>query len=113
MSRTISHVMMTACVLKKNLRPRKKWNMSKKIKNLAPGIGGAGRFAAIYKNDVISGNVVYYSEEDKFFGIFFSEKFVKKCPRDVKTVLGISDDGRGCMEKRRAYFCRAITLSFL
>ena len=64
-------------------------------KNWAPRIWGGGRFASFHKNDVIFGNVVYYSEKKMFFKYHICPKNVKKCPRDAKTALGISGVGEG------------------
>ena len=71
------------------------YEQNKFFKNWAPRIWGGGRFAVFYKNDVISGDIVYYSEKDKFLEYLISEKSVKKCPRDVKSAVGISGIGEG------------------
>ena len=62
---------------------------------------GVGRFAAFYENGVISGNIVYYEvlsitmSKTSFFEYVISGKSFKRCPRDAKIALGISDDGEG------------------
>ena len=82
---------------RKILRPRKKMEYEQILfsKNRAPRIWGGGRFASVCKNNVIFGNVVYYSEKKMFFKISHLQKNVKKCPWDTKTALGISGVGEG------------------
>ena len=60
----------------------KKWNMKKCYfpKMERPGFGGGGRFASFHKNDVIFGNVVYYSEKKMFFKISHLPKKRQKVP---------------------------------
>ena len=58
-------------------------------------IWGVGQFAAFYKNDVILENIVYYRENMIFFGVSYPRKIPQKCPRDVKSALGISGVGEG------------------
>ena len=41
---------------------------------------GGGWFVEFYKNDVIFGNIVDYSEKNKFFGISYFRKFRQKVP---------------------------------
>ena len=45
-----------------------------------PGFGGGGRFASFHKNDVVFGNVVYYSEKKMFFKISHLPKKRQKVP---------------------------------
>ena len=65
----------------------KKWKMKKfhfpKIER--PGFGGlGGRFASFHKNDVIFGNVVYYSEKKTFFKSHICQKKKSKSSLEMQ-----------------------------
>ena len=53
-------------------------------KNWAPRIWGGGRFASFHKNDVIFGNVVYYSEKKMFFKISYLPKKTSKSALEMQ-----------------------------
>ena len=63
-------------------------------KNWAPRIWGGGRFASFHKNDVMFGNVVYYSEKKMFFKIsHLPKKNVKRYLGEAKITLELSSVG--------------------
>ena len=81
----------------KILCPRKKWNMNKRnfSKIERPGFEGVDGLRHFTKMMLFLEILSITVRNISFLEYLISEKSFKKCPRDVKTALGISDDGEG------------------
>ena len=81
----------------KILRPRKKWNMNKNIfsKIERPGFRGVDSLRHFTKMMLILKILSITVRKMSFSEYLISKISIKKCPRNVKTALGISCDGEG------------------
>ena len=81
----------------KILRPRKKWNMNKNIfsKIERSGFRGVDSLRHFTKMMLILKILSITVRKMSFSEYLISNISIKKCPRNVKTALGICCDGEG------------------